>query len=105
MERTINFIQVVYEYYKNEPPYSDFTLEELLEKEILTGKKAASVPVTEFEQARQDFTKDFRDIVRIFCIEDFIEDFKINGEYQFTFADRDFLVTLLSRDFLKCKIS
>ena len=96
MERTINFIQVVYEYYKNEPPYSDFTLEELLEKEILTGKKAASVPVTEFEQARQDFTKDFRDIVRIFCIEDFIEDFKINGEYQFTFADRDFLVTLVN---------
>lgn len=39
MERTINFIQVVYEYYKNEPPYSDFTLEELLEKEIPTGKK------------------------------------------------------------------
>ena len=96
MERTINFIQVVYEYYKNEPPYSDFTLEELLEKEILTGKKAASVPVTEFEQARQDFTKDFRDIVRIFCIEDFIEDFKINGEYQFTFADRDFHVTLVN---------
>ena len=57
MERTINFIQVVYEYYKNEPPYSDFTLEELLEKEIPTGKKAASVPVAEFEQARQDFTK------------------------------------------------
>ena len=96
MERTINFIQVVYEYYKNEPPYSDFTLEELLEKEIPTGKKAASVPVAEFEQARQDFTKDFRDIVRIFCIEDFIEDFKINGEYQFTFADRDFLVTLVN---------
>ena len=96
MERTINFIQVIYEYYKNEPPYSDFTLEELLEKEIPTGKKAASVPVAEFEQARQDFTKDFRDIVRIFCIEDFIEDFKINGEYQFTFADRDFLVTLVN---------
>ena len=34
--------------------------------------------------------------MRIFCIEDFIEDFKINGEYQFTFADRDFLVTLVN---------
>lgn len=71
-------------------------LKSFLRKKFLTGKKAASVPVTEFEQARQDFTKDFRDIVRIFCIEDFIEDFKINGEYQFTFADRDFLVTLVN---------
>lgn len=57
MERTINFIQVVYEYYKNEPPYSDFTLEELLEKEIPTGKKAASVPVAEFEQAARTLPK------------------------------------------------
>lgn len=57
MERTINFIQVVYEYYKNEPPYSDFTLEELLEERNSYRQKSASVPVTEFDKPRRTLPK------------------------------------------------
>ena len=95
-ERKYNFYDVAYEYLKDDYPANYHTVEELTRKvPLIPSPNDDTDPIGTFENTRKDLSKDLSDIMKIFGIESFSKDFKINGEYQFTQKDVSFLANTL----------
>ena len=95
-ERKYNFYDVAYEYLKDDYPANYHTVEELTGKvPLIPSPNDDTDPIGTFENFRKDLSKDLSDIMKIFGIESFSKDFKINGEYQFTQKDVSFLANTL----------
>ena len=95
-ERKYNFYDVAYEYLKDDYPANYHTVEELTRKvSLIPSPNDDTDPIGTFENFRKDLSKDLSDIMKIFGIESFSNDFKINGEYQFTKKDVTFLANTL----------
>lgn len=97
MERNFNFYDVTYEYLKDDYPALYHSLDELTGKAPLKpAPEDGDDPIRIFTERRRSLTKDLTDILRIFSIENFREDFKNNREYQLSENDVHFLATLLT---------
>lgn len=83
--KKVQFYEVAYEYLKDDYPANYHTVEELTRKvPLIPSPNDDTDPIGTFENSRKDLSKDLSDIMKIFGIESFSNDFKINGEYQFT---------------------
>lgn len=96
MDKKFSFNEVTYEYCQKDPLFSNYTLEELTGK-VPTACSHTDDPVSRFENARADLTKDFSDILRIFSMDGFRDDFKVNNQYCFSKTDLIFVVELIRR--------
>lgn len=97
MERKFNFYNVTYEYLKDDYPALYHSLDELTGREPLKpAPEDSDDPIRIFNEDRRNLTKDLTDILRIFSIEDYREDFKHNGKYQLNEYAVQFFATLLT---------
>lgn len=96
MERKYNFYNVTYEYCKDDYPALYHTLDELTEKcPLIPSPEDGTDPIATFKNLRDSLNSDFLDILKIFSVEGFFNDFKENGAYLFNEQDVTFLATVL----------
>ena len=98
MERKFNFYDVTYEYLKDDYPALYQSLDELTGKcPLINSPQDDTDPVGTFNNYLTDLSQDFSNLLKIFGIEKFRENFKTNGRYQFSWDDVIFLAGLLRR--------
>lgn len=98
MERKFNFYDVTYEYLKDDYPALHHSLDELTGKcPLINSPQDDTDPIGTFNNYRTDLSQDFSNLLKIFGIEKFRENFKMNGRYQFSRDDVIFLAELLHR--------
>lgn len=96
MEKKFSFNDVTYEYYQRDSLFSNYTLEELMGT-IPIARSHKDDPVSRFKNACADLAENFSDILRIFNIDSFDGDFKVNNQYCFSKTDLIFVVELIWR--------
>lgn len=98
MKEKFNFYDVTYEYLKDDYPALYHSLDELTGKcPLINSPQDDTDPIGTFNNYRTDLSQDFSNLLKIFGIEKFRENFKMNGRYQFSRDDVIFLAELLHR--------